>query len=95
MTPTGSASFRDPENAAFLHEGTWYRIAVLSSADALRAHGIAADEQFWAKAKAAFSDAEIVALPGVVVPSPTLMPSARPWNKPSHTILNCVKGMRT
>ena len=32
MTPTGSASFRDPENAAFLVDGTWYRIALPASA---------------------------------------------------------------
>ncbi len=37
MTPTGSASFRDPENAAFASGGTWYRIARSSSATALRA----------------------------------------------------------
>ena len=37
MSPTGSASFRDPENAAFAHAGTWYRIALPASADALRA----------------------------------------------------------
>ncbi len=36
MTPTGSASFRDPENAAFHADGTWYRIARDSSAQALR-----------------------------------------------------------
>ncbi len=37
MVLTGSASFRDPENAAFAHEGTWYRIAAPASAAALRA----------------------------------------------------------
>ncbi|CAB4832610.1 MAG: hypothetical protein F2763_05590 [Actinobacteria bacterium] len=38
--PTGSASFRDPENAAFFHEGTWYRIAGPASAQALtQLHG--------------------------------------------------------
>ena len=36
MTPTSSASFRDPENAAFCLDGTWYRIAGSSSAAALR-----------------------------------------------------------
>ena len=36
MTPTGSASFRDPENAAVHVDGTWYRIASATSADALR-----------------------------------------------------------
>lgn len=36
MTPSGSASFRDPENAAFFHAGSWYRIAGPSSTDALR-----------------------------------------------------------
>jgi hypothetical protein len=36
VSTTGSASFRDPENAAFGHEGTWYRIAAPSSATALR-----------------------------------------------------------
>jgi hypothetical protein len=36
VTPTGSASFRDPENAAFLVDGTWYRIALPTSAQALR-----------------------------------------------------------
>jgi ribosomal protein L11 methylase PrmA len=36
VTPTSSASFRDPENAAFEHDGTWYRIAGPSSAAALR-----------------------------------------------------------
>ena len=35
MTPTSSASFRDPENAAFAHEGVWYRIAGPASARAL------------------------------------------------------------
>jgi SAM-dependent methyltransferase len=35
VKPTSSASFRDPENAAFLHEGTWYRIAGPASAQAL------------------------------------------------------------
>lgn len=35
MTPAGSASFRDPENAAFPFEGTWYRIALPASAQAL------------------------------------------------------------
>ena len=33
---TGSASFRDPENAAFHREGIWYRIAAPASATALR-----------------------------------------------------------
>ena len=33
---TGSASFRDPENAAFSRDGIWYRIAAPASADALR-----------------------------------------------------------
>ena len=33
---TGSASFRDPENAAVLVDGTWYRVAAASSAAALR-----------------------------------------------------------
>lgn len=36
MPDTGSASFRDPENAAFRHDGTWYRIARPASAEALR-----------------------------------------------------------
>jgi hypothetical protein len=36
VTPTSSASFRDPENAAFFHDGTWFRIAGPSSAAALR-----------------------------------------------------------
>lgn len=36
MTVTSSASFRDPENAAFEREGIWYRIAAPSSALALR-----------------------------------------------------------
>lgn len=36
MTTLPTASFRDPENAAFLHEGTWTRIAGPSSAAALR-----------------------------------------------------------
>lgn len=36
MSQTGSASFRDPENAAFRANGTWYRIAAPASADALR-----------------------------------------------------------
>ena len=36
MTVTSSASFRDPENAAFQREGIWYRIAAPSSAQALR-----------------------------------------------------------
>ncbi len=36
MTVTSSASFRDPENAAFAHEGTWHRIANAASARALR-----------------------------------------------------------
>ncbi len=36
MAPGSSASFRDPENAAFLHQGTWFRIARPASADALR-----------------------------------------------------------
>lgn len=33
--PTGSASFRDPENAAYLHGGSWYRVAGHSSTEAL------------------------------------------------------------
>ena len=37
MTPTGSASFRDPENAAVRVDASWYRIARPASADALRA----------------------------------------------------------
>jgi SAM-dependent methyltransferase len=37
VTPTSSASFRDPENAAFCLDGIWYRIAGPSSASALRA----------------------------------------------------------
>jgi hypothetical protein len=37
VTTTATASFRDPENAAFAHEGTWYRIAGPSSTEALRA----------------------------------------------------------
>ena len=36
MTTTATASFRDPENAAFAHEGIWYRVAGPSSAEALR-----------------------------------------------------------
>lgn len=36
MATGPTASFRDPENAAFLHDGTWYRVARRSSADALR-----------------------------------------------------------
>ena len=36
MSSTGSASFRDPENAAFLLDGTWHRIALPASAQALR-----------------------------------------------------------
>jgi hypothetical protein len=36
VAPTASASFRDPENAAHRHDGTWYRIARPASADALR-----------------------------------------------------------
>jgi hypothetical protein len=32
-----TASFRDPENAAFLHDGTWYRIASPASAAAINA----------------------------------------------------------
>ena len=32
---TAAGSYRDPENAAFAHEGTWYRIAAPSSAAAL------------------------------------------------------------
>jgi hypothetical protein len=36
VTSTGSASFRDPENAAFSSGGAWYRIARPLSADALR-----------------------------------------------------------
>ena len=35
MNPTSSASFRDPENAAFALDGIWYRIAGPSSAAAL------------------------------------------------------------
>jgi SAM-dependent methyltransferase len=35
VTPTSSASFRDPENAAFGLDGVWYRIAGPSSAQAL------------------------------------------------------------
>ena len=35
MTTTATASFRDPENAAFTHEGTWYRIAGPLSTEAL------------------------------------------------------------
>jgi SAM-dependent methyltransferase len=35
VTPTSSASFRDPENAAFLLDEVWYRIAGPSSAQAL------------------------------------------------------------
>ena len=31
----GSSSFRDPENAAVLHEGTWYRVCTPSSGEAL------------------------------------------------------------
>jgi hypothetical protein len=37
VTISSSASFRDPENAAFASNGTWFRIAAPSSADALRA----------------------------------------------------------
>lgn len=37
MTPSSSASFRDPENAAFGLDGAWYRIAAPASAAALRA----------------------------------------------------------
>lgn len=33
--PIGSVSFRDPENAAFCHEGVWYRIAGPVSTQAL------------------------------------------------------------
>jgi hypothetical protein len=36
VTTTATASFRDPENAAFAHEGIWYRVAGPSSAEALR-----------------------------------------------------------
>lgn len=36
MAVSSSASFRDPENAAFAHEGIWYRIAAPASAAALR-----------------------------------------------------------
>ncbi|CAB4925059.1 MAG: hypothetical protein F2836_02060 [Actinobacteria bacterium] len=36
MTTTATASFRDPENAAFAYDGTWYRIAGPSSTEALR-----------------------------------------------------------
>lgn len=36
MTSAGSASFRDPENAAVLLDGSWFRVASLSSAAALR-----------------------------------------------------------
>ena len=37
MTPTSSASFRDPENAAFRLDDAWFRIAGPQSADALEA----------------------------------------------------------
>jgi len=37
VTSTGSASFRDPENAAFRLDGVWYRVARGASAEALRA----------------------------------------------------------
>jgi hypothetical protein len=37
LTTTGSSSFRDPENAAFFHNGSWHRIAGAASTDALRA----------------------------------------------------------
>jgi ribosomal protein L11 methylase PrmA len=37
VTPSSSASFRDPENAAFTSGGSWFRIAAPSSAEALRA----------------------------------------------------------
>lgn len=36
LSTAGSASFRDPENAAFQREGIWYRIANAASAQALR-----------------------------------------------------------
>ena len=36
MSQSGSASFRDPENAAVRVDGSWYRIALPSSAEALR-----------------------------------------------------------
>ncbi len=36
MTILPTASFRDPENAAFLHEGIWYRMAGPSSSAAMR-----------------------------------------------------------
>lgn len=35
MTSQPTASFRDPENAAFHHDGTWYRIASPASAEAI------------------------------------------------------------
>jgi SAM-dependent methyltransferase len=35
VNPTSSASFRDPENAAFAHDDTWYRIAGPRSSEAL------------------------------------------------------------
>ena len=35
MTPGSSASFRDPQNAAVCVDGTWFRVADPSSADAL------------------------------------------------------------
>ena len=35
MSSQPTASFRDPENAAFLHEGAWYRIASPASAAAI------------------------------------------------------------
>jgi len=37
VSAPGSASFRDPENAAFAFDGSWFRIAAPSSAAALRA----------------------------------------------------------
>ena len=37
MSSQPTASFRDPENAAFLHDGTWYRIASPASAAAINA----------------------------------------------------------
>jgi hypothetical protein len=35
VSSQATASFRDPENAAFLHEGTWFRIASPASAAAI------------------------------------------------------------
>ena len=37
MTHAAAGSYRDPENAAFRHDGTWFRIAAPASADALDA----------------------------------------------------------